>query len=117
MSYDVYLTETFRKTIKVLKKKYRHIKNDISFGIKELEKDPSIGDAIPEWNNEIWKIRVASSDMKKGKRGGFRIIYFWKSDDMTIYLLATYFKGIKTEITKKEIEMLLKMLDQEMEES
>jgi len=33
---------------------------------------------------------------------------------MKIYLLAAYFKGEKTEITKKEIENLLKKLNQEL---
>lgn len=57
--------------MKILKKKYRLIKDDIASIIQSLENDPSIGDAIPGWKKEIWKIRVASSDIKKGKRAGF----------------------------------------------
>ena len=38
MNYDVYLTETFQKSIKVLKKKYRHVKEDFVRKIKILEK-------------------------------------------------------------------------------
>jgi len=71
MSYEAYLSETFRKCIKILKKKYRRVKNDLYDAIQRLEEDPSIGDAIPGWKKEIWKIRVASSDIKKGKRSGF----------------------------------------------
>jgi mRNA-degrading endonuclease RelE of RelBE toxin-antitoxin system len=115
MNYDVYLTETFQKSIKVLKKKYRHVKEDLVRKIRVLEKNSTIGDPIPGWNKEIWKLRVASSDVKKGKRGGFRLIYFWKGREMKIYLLAAYFKGEKAEITKKEIENLLKELNQELE--
>ena len=115
MSYDVQLTETFQKSIKALKKKYPHVKNDLLSQIKTLEKDPSAGDPIPGWNTEIWKVRVASSDVKKGKRGGYRLIYFWKPGEIKIYLLVTYFKGEKAEITKKEIETLLKKLNQELE--
>ncbi|RLB27790.1 MAG: addiction module antitoxin [Deltaproteobacteria bacterium] len=114
MSYDVYLTETFQKSIKALKKKYRHVKEDLLEKIRALEKDPTTGDPIPGWNKEIWKVKVASSDVKKGKRGGFRLIYLWKGGEMKIYLLAAYFKGEKTEITKKEIENLLKKLNQEL---
>ena len=115
MNYDVYLTETFQKSIKVLKKKYRHVKEDLVRKIRVLEKNSTIGDSIPGWNEEIWKLRVASSDVKKGKRGGFRLIYLWKGREMKIYLLSAYFKGEKTEITKKEIENLLKKLNQELE--
>ena len=38
------------------------------------EEDPFTGDPIPGWNKEIWKIRVASSDIKKGKRGGVIVV-------------------------------------------
>lgn len=115
MSYDVQLTETFQKSIKALKKKYPHAKDDLLHYIKALEEDPSVGDPIPGWNKEIWKVRVASSDVKKGKRGGYRLIYFWKTGEMKIYLLVVYFKGEKAEITKKEIEALLKKLNQGLE--
>jgi len=49
MSYEVYLSETFRKCIKILKKKYRRVKNDLYDAIQRLEEDPRIGDAIPGW--------------------------------------------------------------------
>jgi mRNA-degrading endonuclease RelE of RelBE toxin-antitoxin system len=114
MTYEVQLTETFQKSIKALKKKYPKVKNDLLDYIKALEEDPSAGDPIPGWSKEIWKVRVASSDVRKGKRGGYRLIYLWKAGDTTIYLLSAYFKGEKTEITKKEIENLLKKLNQEM---
>lgn len=114
MSYDVHLTETFQKSMKALKKKYPHVKDDLLGQIKLLEEDPSAGDPIPGWNKEIWKVRVASSDVRKGKRGGYRLIYLWKADEIKIYLLIAYFKGEKAEITKKEIETLLKQLSQEL---
>jgi hypothetical protein len=82
--------------------------------IKVLEADPSAGNPIPGWNKEIWKVRVASSDVRNGKRGGFRLIYLWKADEIKIYFLVAYFKGEKAEITKKEIETLLKQLNQEL---
>jgi len=114
MSYEAYLSETFQKCIKILKKKYRRLKDDLYDAIHRLEGDPSIGDAIPGWKKEIWKIRVASSDIKKGKRSGFRLIYLWKERDFRVYLLAAYFKGEKEVISKTEIERLLKKLSKEL---
>lgn len=115
MNYEVYLTYTFQKSIKILKKKYRRVKDDLSDTIKILEKDPTVGDPIPGWNKEIWKARVASSDVKKGKRGGFRLIYLWRAGELKVYLLAAYFKGEKPDISKREIEELLNNLNQELE--
>lgn len=114
MSYDVHLTDTFHKSVKALKKKYPRVKDDLLGQVKVLEQDPSAGDPIPGWNKEIWKVRVSSSDVRKGKRGGFRLIYLWKADAIEIYLLVAYFKGEQTEITKKEIEALLKQFNQEL---
>ena len=114
MSYDLHLADTFQKSIKALKKKYPHVKDDLLGQIKALEEDPFAGDPIPGWNKEVWKVRVASSDVKKGKRGGYRLIYFWKAGELKVYLLVAYFKGEKGKITKKEIQGLLKRLSEEL---
>ncbi len=117
MTYDVHLAETFQKSIKALKKKYPHVKDDLFSQIRALEEDPTRGDPIPGWNKEVWKVRVASSDVKKGKRDGYRLIYFWKAGEMKVYLLVAYFKGEKAEISKKEIESLLRKLNDELAHS
>ena len=114
MTYDVHLADTFQKSIKAMKKKYPHVKDDLLRQVKALAEDPSAGDPIPGWNKEVWKVRVASSDVKKGKRGGYRLIYFWKAGEMKVYLLVAYFKGEKAEISKTEIETLLKKLSEEL---
>jgi len=46
MNYKVYLTETFQKSIKILKKKYRRVKDDIVGTIQAIEEDPTIGDPM-----------------------------------------------------------------------
>ena len=74
MSYEIYLPQTFQKCIKLLKKKYPHIKEDLSPLFQNLQKDPQIGDAIPGWNRKIWKIRASSRDLKRGKSGAFRYL-------------------------------------------
>lgn len=101
--------------LKILKKKYRNIKADIIGVIRELESHSTVGDPVPGWNREIWKVRVASSDIKKGKRGGFRLIYFFRENDSRIYLLTIYFKGDKNDVALNEIDSLLKKLSNELE--
>ena len=117
MSYEAHLSETFQKSVKILKKKFRRVKDDLSSIIQVLEEDPTVGDPIPGWNKEIWKVRAASSDVKKGKRGGFRLIYLWRAGESKVYLLAVYFKGEKPDVSKREIEDLLRKLNQELEMS
>ena len=67
MSYEIYLPQTFQRCIKHLKKKFHHIKDDLSAIFQSLEESPQIGDPIPGWNRKVWKIRVSSRDLKRGK--------------------------------------------------
>jgi len=83
---------------------------------QNLQNNPEIGDPIPGWHRKIWKARVSSRDLKRGKSGGFRVIYAWTQGQLIVYLLLAYFKGEKEEITKAEIEVLLKKLILELDQ-
>ena len=53
MNYEVRFTKTFQKSLKTLKKKHPRVKDDLLSTIQALEEDPTIGDPIPGWKNEI----------------------------------------------------------------
>ena len=72
MRYEIYFPQTFQRCIKFLKKKFPHVKDDLSPLLQNLQEDPQIGDSIPGWNRKIWKIRASSRDLKRGKSGSFR---------------------------------------------
>jgi len=117
MSYEIYLPQTFQKCVTRLKKKFPHIKDDLSPLFQNLQNNPEAGDPIPGWHRKIWKVRVSSRDLKRGKSGGFRVIYAWTAGQPILYPLFIYFKGEKEDITKAEIEDLLKKLFLELDES
>jgi mRNA-degrading endonuclease RelE of RelBE toxin-antitoxin system len=117
MNYEICLPQTFQRCIKHLKKKFPHIKADISKIFQRLQESPQIGDPIPGWNRKVWKIRVSSRDLKRGKSGAFRVIYAWTSDERILYPLFVYFKGEMEDVTKAEIEALLRKLFLELEQS
>jgi len=100
-----------------LKEEVPPIKDDFSPLFQNLQRDPQIGDPIPGWNRKVWKIRVSSRDLKRGKSGAFRGIYAWTSGERILYPLFIYFKGEKEDISKTEIEALLKKLFLELEQS
>ena len=116
MSYEIYLPQTFQRCIKSLKKKFPHLKDDLSPLFQNLQNNPEIGDPIPGWHRKIWKARVSSRDLKRGKSGGFRVIYAWTQGQPIVYPLFAYFKGEKEDITKAEIEVLLKKLILELDQ-
>jgi mRNA-degrading endonuclease RelE of RelBE toxin-antitoxin system len=109
MAVEIKLTSSFERKIKKLSKKYRKILQDLDELGKTLSTNPRAGNAIPNFNSRIWKIRMPSSDMASGKSGGFRIIYFYYHEkEGSLYLLTIYPKNEQENIPDKEIITLLK---------
>ncbi len=77
MDYRIIPTPQFQREVKYLKKKYRHIVSDLEDLNKLLAENPSCGDPIEGLGGKIFKMRFASSDTKKGKSKGYRIIYYY----------------------------------------
>jgi hypothetical protein len=46
----------------------------------------------------------------RGKSGGARVIYYYISDDATIYLVFTYAKNRQTDLTKDQLATLTKFV-------
>jgi mRNA-degrading endonuclease RelE of RelBE toxin-antitoxin system len=113
MSYQIESSLSFDRAVKRLAKKYRHVKQDLRGLVGALMENPFAGDAIPGFAHEVWKIRLASSDMPSGKRGGYRVIYTVNREAEVCYLLFMYAKPERGDITAKEIEALLAELDEQ----
>jgi mRNA-degrading endonuclease RelE of RelBE toxin-antitoxin system len=73
-----------------------------------IEANPTIGDVIPD-DYSIRKLRVASSDMQKGKSGGFRLLYKLISSDeneFRVVLLYIYAKTDQSDVPSAFLETL-----------
>ena len=105
MSYDIELTDNFKKEAKRLIKKYKSLKSEISKLVTELETNPTKGTPL---GNDIYKIRLGISSKGKGKSGGARILSFVKVTDTKVLLFSIYNKGEKDTVTDKEIKELMK---------
>jgi len=69
----------------------------------ELLADPKAGNVI-EHSGGLRKIRFGIKG--RGKRGGIRIIYFYHELKVRIYLLVSYSKNEKDDLSAKELEIL-----------
>ena len=107
----IIFTETFGRKVKKIKRKYPNVKNDLNELLSELESGNLSGVPIPGLFNKVFKIRVASSDMKRGKSGGFRLIYYTEDVNSEVYLLTIYAKTKDETIPVKDIQAILKELD------
>jgi len=64
----------FERAVKRLKKPYRHITDDLTKSLETIEENPAVGTVIPD-DYLVRKLRVASKDMRRGKSGGFPLLY------------------------------------------
>ena len=68
---------------------------------------PEAGDIIPGTGG-VRKLRWARDGM--GKRGGPRVIYYYHSDRLPLFLLSAYAKNRKADLSKAESNAMKRML-------
>ena len=95
---DFYLSKHFIGQLKPLTKKHRHLKDDLISVLRNFDKGTSIA-----LGNNLYKIRIKSSDIRKGKNKSFRLIIFVWQKKNTLVPIVLYFKGDKENISKKEL--------------
>jgi mRNA-degrading endonuclease RelE of RelBE toxin-antitoxin system len=106
-------TPEFKRNLRALSKKYRHIRLDIQPVIDRLMAGGLIGDRVSGTHQAIFKVRVANSDIQKGKRSGYRLIYHLKTSTKII-LITIYSKLDQSDISAKQIGHILKEFDMEL---
>lgn len=72
---------------------------------KRLKHNPKSGKAL---GKGIYKIRLGSSDLAKGKRSGYRIISYVTDEFEKVRLLTIYIKPSKATITDNEFLSILR---------
>lgn len=106
MSFNVVVTDGFKKHAKGIAKKHRSLKAYLGKLIDSLEENPTQGKAL---GKDCYKVRMAISSKGKGKSGGSRVITCVKIVDQTAYLLAIYDKSDMENISDKELDELLSL--------
>ncbi|EKD64327.1 MAG: hypothetical protein ACD_51C00025G0002 [uncultured bacterium] len=94
----IFFASHFKSQLKKLISKYPHVKEDLLNELDHLniENEIHIG-------HSIYKIRIKSSDMKKGKSGGYRCyIYFYIKNELLVPL-CIYAKNQQENISENEL--------------
>ncbi|HEX5731725.1 MAG TPA: type II toxin-antitoxin system RelE/ParE family toxin [Blastocatellia bacterium] len=103
---SVEFTQEFKRNIRALSKKYRHIRSDIQPIIEQLEAGDFVGDRITGTTYVVFKVRVRNRDIQKGKSSGYRLIYQAQSPKSVI-LVPIYSKLDQGDISPKQIRQIL----------
>ena len=107
-SIYVEYTPEFKRSLRKLARKYRTIRTDVEPVIKQLQTGDLIGDQITGTRGYIlFKSRVKNSDIQKGKRSGYRLIYCLRTSK-DIILVTIYSKLDQGDISMKEIRRIIK---------
>lgn len=105
-SVQVEFTSEFKRNLRVLSKKYRHIRSDIQPIIEQLQIGNFVGNRVPKANYVVFKVRVKNSNIEKGKSSGYRLIYYLKSPTKVV-LVTIYSKLDQSDISAEQIRHIL----------
>ncbi len=114
MSYRIVLSSTFKNSVQKLERRFRHVKEDVKIAVQTLLEMPRLGVVIPGGSG-VRKLRVRNTDIQKGKRGGYRLLYYVENEpEQKIFLLLLYAKSDREDVDKKELEQLIGEVMQDM---
>jgi mRNA-degrading endonuclease RelE of RelBE toxin-antitoxin system len=105
-SVEVLFTPEFKRNIRALAKKYRHIQEDVKPIIEQIQRGEFIGDQIQGTGYTIFKVRIRNTDTSRGKSGGYRVIYYLKTATAVI-LVTIYSKNEQSDISATTIKKIL----------
>jgi mRNA-degrading endonuclease RelE of RelBE toxin-antitoxin system len=99
-------TEAFQRQLRRLGRRYRHIRDDLEPVIAQLQAGEILGDQIPNIGVALFKVRIPNRDSQRGKRGGYRVIYYLKTDKHLI-LVTIYSKSDQGDVSPEQIHAIL----------
>lgn len=112
-SLKVIKQELYKKAVKNLSKKFKHIEADIEKLLSGINNKSDLG---VELKSNIFKARVANSDKNRGKSPGYRLITYLKITDDELHLLYVYDKSSIENLTENEIdEIIINSIPSKME--
>jgi len=112
---QVEFTPEFKRNLRALSKKYRHIRSDVQPVLEQIQAGEFVGDQIPGTRYTVFKVRVRNRDIRKGKSAGYRLIYQVKSPKLVV-LVTIYSKLDQADISAEQIRRILAEFEERLDE-
>jgi mRNA-degrading endonuclease RelE of RelBE toxin-antitoxin system len=111
---QIALTPRFKRDLRELAKRYRSIRTDLQPLIDQLQTGEILGDRIAGVKYQVFKVRLKNSNIQKGKSGGYRVIYYVKTES-GIILTTIYSKSDISDVSNEIIESAIAQYEQEIQ--
>ncbi len=108
------LTPRFQRDLRELAKRYRSIRSDIQPLILALQAGEIPGDRIAGVKYQVFKVRLKNSNIQKGKSGGYRVIYYLKTE-REIILVTIYSKSDISDVSNEILLEAIAQYEQELQ--
>lgn len=108
----VLVSDAFHRQLRDLAKRYRRIRSDLDPVLAQLQAGETPGDQVPGTGYALYKVRVANRDAKRGKSGGYRVIYYLQTDTDRL-LVTIYSKSDQADVTAAELRRIIEAQDAE----
>lgn len=101
----------FKKRLRRLERKYPKTIDEVECLIASLAQGNRPGQVVPRIGYTVYKVRLPNRAARRGKSGGFRVIYYAQFSDR-VTLLTIYSKTDETDISDREIQALAQEADE-----
>ncbi|MCY4073485.1 MAG: type II toxin-antitoxin system RelE/ParE family toxin [Chloroflexi bacterium] len=101
----------FKKRLGRIERKYPKTINEVESLIASLARGERPGQRIRRVGYTVYKVRLPIRAARRGKSGGFRVIYYAQIEDV-VTLLTIYSKNEDVDISAGEIQQLAREADE-----
>jgi len=109
MNKQIVQISTFARKVEELIRKHKLLQKDFDEFKRKIAEHPESGDII-QGTGGVRKIRLKSAS--GGKRGGFRVCYYFHNAEIgEIFLITLYAKNEQEDLTADEKKELKKLVD------
>lgn len=106
MPTTVSILPEFQRQIKRLKRRFPAVTDEVRKLLTQIEANDRPGDKVPGTAFDVYKVRLSNPSARRGKSGGFRVIYYAQSADH-VFLVTIYSKTDQSDVSLERIRRVL----------
>lgn len=111
----VFQSALFRKRVKEYGRPFPLVRREIVALVEQLEAGHKPGDLIPDIGYVTYKVRLANPSANRGKRGGFRALYYVHLED-EVGLVYLYSKTDEDNVSAAQVRFFIEQYLHEREQ-